>query len=92
MLQFVPERIFLGNHYRKCEKLPAFLFASTNTTNPWLIEKKHSILLRTSLYDFVAFLASPRAAYITGTEYLIDGGTVPTLEAAIDSSVSKAPR
>jgi NAD(P)-dependent dehydrogenase (short-subunit alcohol dehydrogenase family) len=28
--------------------------------------------------DLVAFLASSRAASITGTEYLIDGGTVPT--------------
>ena len=28
--------------------------------------------------DLVAFLASPRAATITGTEYVIDGGTVPT--------------
>jgi NAD(P)-dependent dehydrogenase (short-subunit alcohol dehydrogenase family) len=28
--------------------------------------------------DLVAFLASPRAAAITGTDYLIDGGTVPT--------------
>jgi NAD(P)-dependent dehydrogenase (short-subunit alcohol dehydrogenase family) len=28
--------------------------------------------------DLVAFLASPRAACITGTEYVIDGGTVPT--------------
>jgi NAD(P)-dependent dehydrogenase (short-subunit alcohol dehydrogenase family) len=27
--------------------------------------------------DLVAFLASPRAASITGTEYIIDGGTVP---------------
>ena len=27
--------------------------------------------------DLIAFLASPRAAAITGTEYVIDGGTVP---------------
>jgi NAD(P)-dependent dehydrogenase (short-subunit alcohol dehydrogenase family) len=29
--------------------------------------------------ELVAFLASPRAASITGTEYRIDGGTVPTI-------------
>jgi NAD(P)-dependent dehydrogenase (short-subunit alcohol dehydrogenase family) len=28
--------------------------------------------------DLVAFLASPHAASITGTEYAIDGGAVPT--------------
>jgi len=28
--------------------------------------------------DLIAFLASPRAAAITGTEHVIDGGTVPT--------------
>ena len=28
--------------------------------------------------DLIAFLASPRSASITGTEYVIDGGTIPT--------------
>jgi NAD(P)-dependent dehydrogenase (short-subunit alcohol dehydrogenase family) len=27
--------------------------------------------------DLIAFLVSPRAACITGVEYVIDGGTVP---------------
>jgi hypothetical protein len=29
--------------------------------------------------ELVAFLASPRAASMTSTEYEIDGGTVPTV-------------
>ncbi|GGF38203.1 SDR family oxidoreductase [Echinicola rosea] len=29
--------------------------------------------------ELVGFLASPRAGYLTGTEYVIDGGTIPTI-------------
>lgn len=29
--------------------------------------------------EFVGFLVSPRARYLTGTNYVIDGGTVPTI-------------
>ncbi|MFD2937228.1 SDR family oxidoreductase [Spirosoma flavum] len=29
--------------------------------------------------EFVAFLVSPRAAYLSGTEHVIDGGTIPTV-------------
>lgn len=29
--------------------------------------------------EFVGFLVSPRATYLTGTEFIIDGGTVPTV-------------
>jgi NAD(P)-dependent dehydrogenase (short-subunit alcohol dehydrogenase family) len=29
--------------------------------------------------DLISFLASPRSGSITGTEYVIDGGTVPTV-------------
>jgi NAD(P)-dependent dehydrogenase (short-subunit alcohol dehydrogenase family) len=29
--------------------------------------------------ELVAFLISYRAAYLTGTEFVIDGGTIPTV-------------
>jgi NAD(P)-dependent dehydrogenase (short-subunit alcohol dehydrogenase family) len=29
--------------------------------------------------EFIGFLVSPRANYLTGTEYVVDGGTIPTI-------------
>ena len=29
--------------------------------------------------ELVGFLVSPRANYLTGTEFVIDGGTIPTI-------------
>ncbi|MBT1704434.1 SDR family oxidoreductase [Chryseosolibacter indicus] len=29
--------------------------------------------------EFIGFLVSPRASYLTGTEYVVDGGTIPTI-------------
>lgn len=29
--------------------------------------------------ELVGFLVSPRAAYLTGTNFVIDGGTIPTI-------------
>jgi NAD(P)-dependent dehydrogenase (short-subunit alcohol dehydrogenase family) len=33
--------------------------------------------------ELVAFLASDRGAFISGTDYIIDGGTMPTTDALV---------
>lgn len=36
-------------------------------------------LTLTEVAELTGFLVSPRASYLTGTEYVIDGGTIPTI-------------
>ncbi len=32
-----------------------------------------------NIAEFVGFLVSPQASYVTGTEYVINDGTIPTI-------------
>ena len=35
--------------------------------------------LPAEIAEFIGFLVSPKANYLTGTEYVVDGGTIPTI-------------
>jgi hypothetical protein len=45
----------------------------------WVSFRTLSIRHTSELADLAAYLASARAASITGAEYVIDGGIVPTV-------------
>jgi NAD(P)-dependent dehydrogenase (short-subunit alcohol dehydrogenase family) len=66
------------------ERLAASSGTDTNAAREQLMQSLGGIPLGrpgwpTEVAELVAFLASDRAASITGSEYVIDGGTIPTI-------------
>jgi len=66
------------------DRLAANSATDRNTAREQLMQSLGGIplgrpALPTEVAELVAFLASDRAASITGSEYVIDGGTIPTI-------------
>jgi NAD(P)-dependent dehydrogenase (short-subunit alcohol dehydrogenase family) len=66
------------------DRLAASSGTDANTAREQLMESLGGIPLGrpgwpAEVAELVAFLASDRAASITGSEYVIDGGTIPTI-------------
>jgi NAD(P)-dependent dehydrogenase (short-subunit alcohol dehydrogenase family) len=66
------------------DRLAADASTDRNTARAQLIKSLGGIPLGrpgwpAEVAELVAFLASDRAASITGSEYVIDGGTIPTI-------------
>jgi NAD(P)-dependent dehydrogenase (short-subunit alcohol dehydrogenase family) len=66
------------------ERLAASSGADRNTAREQLMKSLSGMPLGrpgwpAQVAELVAFLASDRAASITGSEYVIDGGTIPTI-------------
>lgn len=64
-------------HYSRTEVWPRHRLKALLTAPLPEMESGHQAQPDT-VADLIAFLVSPRAGAISGTEYTIDGGTVPT--------------
>src|SRR5262245_26215821 len=69
---------------RRARRLPSFLGLQLKPARQGLMRSLGGIPIGrpaqpNAVADLIAFLVSPRAGSITGNEFVIDGGTVPTV-------------